>query len=93
MEYVHGEDLASSCRAPRPGARVPFEAALAIVMARRAGLDHAHRRCDADGKPLRLVHRDVSPSNIMVGHDGAVKLVDFGIATAAMQTVHTRPAW
>jgi serine/threonine protein kinase len=64
---------------------------LSIVAQAAAGLDHAHRRCDAEGRPLRLVHRDVSLSNIMVGHDGIVKVVDFGIARSTMSTVHTSP--
>ena len=92
MEYVHGADLrellATSARA---GRSVPYEVSLSIIAAAAAGLDHAHRRCDPDGKPLRLVHRDVSLSNIMVGHDGSVKVVDFGIASTAVQTVHTSP--
>jgi hypothetical protein len=70
---------------------VPYDVALSVVAAAAAGLDHAHRRCGPDGKPLRLVHRDVSLSNIMIGHDGGVKVVDFGIATTAIATVHTSP--
>src|SRR5882672_12893257 len=81
MEYVHGADLRDVlAAAQRAGRLLPFEASLAIVCAAAAGLDHAHRRCGPDGKPLELVHRDVSLSNIMVGHDGGVKVVDFGIA-------------
>jgi serine/threonine-protein kinase len=92
MEYVHGVDLrdvlAVAARADR---NLPYEVAISIVIAAAAGLDHAHRRCDVDGKPLRLVHRDVSLSNIMVGHDGAVKVVDFGIASTTISDVHTLP--
>src|SRR5262245_56584181 len=92
MEYVHGADLRDVLTAAqRSGKAVPLEVAIAIVMGAAAGLDHAHRRCGPDGKPLRLVHRDVSLSNIMVGHDGGVKVVDFGIASTAIQTVHTSP--
>jgi serine/threonine protein kinase len=92
MEYVHGCDLRELlCTAARAGRIVPYEVSLSIIAAAAAGLDHAHRRCGPDGTPLRLVHRDVSLSNIMVGHDGAVKVVDFGIASTAMQTVHTSP--
>ena len=95
MDYVHGADLRELlCAASQPFygcAHLPYDTAIAIVMGAAAGLDHAHRRCTADGKPLRLVHRDVSLSNIMVGHDGTVKVVDFGIASTAIQTVHTSP--
>ena len=85
MEFVHGVDLRVLMQATR---RIAAPEAVAIVRAAAAGLDHAHRRCDLDGKPLHLVHRDVSLSNIMVTHDGNVKVVDFGIARTA-QSVHT----
>jgi serine/threonine protein kinase len=92
MEYVDGADLRQIvAAAQRAGRTVPYDAALAIVAAAAAGLDHAHRRCGPDGTPLRLVHRDVSLSNIMVGHDGSVKVVDFGIATTTLASVHTLP--
>jgi len=92
MEYVHGADLREVlARGQRSGGLLPFEAVLSIVCAAAAGLDHAHRRSGPDGKPLRLVHRDVSLSNIMVGHDGSVKVVDFGIATTTIASVHTLP--
>jgi serine/threonine protein kinase len=92
MEYVHGVDLRellATCE--REQRAVPFETAVAIVAGAAQGLDHAHRRCGPDGKPLHLVHRDVSLSNIMVGHDGAVKVVDFGIAIASVSSHHTNP--
>jgi eukaryotic-like serine/threonine-protein kinase len=92
MEYVHGADLREVLAAAhRAGKPVPIETSLSIVCAAAAGLDHAHRRCGPDGRPLRLVHRDVSLSNIMVGHDGSVKVVDFGIATTTIASVHTSP--
>jgi serine/threonine-protein kinase len=92
MEYVHGADLRELLQtAAAAGRAVPYEVSLSIVAAAAAGLDYAHRRCAPDGQPLRLVHRDISLSNIMVGHDGCVKVVDFGIASTAMQTVHTSP--
>jgi serine/threonine protein kinase len=92
MEYVHGADLRELLvAAERAGVAVPRETALSIVTAAAAGLDHAHRRCGPDGKPLRLVHRDVSLSNIMVGHDGAVKVIDFGIATTTLASVPSAP--
>jgi len=92
MEFVHGADLREVVAAAQRGNELlPYDAALAIVAAAAAGLDHAHRRCGPDGKPLRLVHRDVSLSNIMVGHDGSVKVVDFGIASTTIASVHTLP--
>ncbi|MBL0217934.1 MAG: serine/threonine protein kinase [Myxococcales bacterium] len=92
MEYVHGADLREILLAASHGNQpIPFAMSLSIVAQAAAGLDHAHRRCDLEGKPLRLVHRDVSLSNIMVGHDGVVKVVDFGIARSTISTVHTSP--
>jgi eukaryotic-like serine/threonine-protein kinase len=93
MEYVHGVDLRNLLAAcVRAGQRsLDLDAAVAIVIAAATGLDHAHRRTGPDGQPLDLVHRDVSLSNIMAGHDGTVKVVDFGIATTSIATVRTCP--
>ncbi|HEY6036138.1 MAG TPA: serine/threonine-protein kinase, partial [Kofleriaceae bacterium] len=92
MELVHGADLRELlAMAERAETEMPYETAVAIVAAAAAGLDHAHRRCSPDGRPLRLVHRDVSLSNIMVTHDGSVKVIDWGIACAAVSEHHTNP--
>jgi len=92
MEYVDGVDLRQLLADAMGKQRtVDYDAALSIVAAAAAGLDHAHRRCSPEGKPLHLVHRDVSLSNIMVGHTGAVKVVDFGIATATISSIDTAP--
>jgi TonB family protein len=64
---------------------VPLGYAVAIVAAAAAGLHYAHERRGADKRPLGIVHRDVSPSNILVGYDGSIKVVDFGIAKATMR--------
>lgn len=92
MEYVHGADLRELLSAAAHlDQTIPYEVAISILMGAAAGLEYAHRTCGPDGMPLELVHRDVSLSNIMVAHDGAVKVVDFGIASTTIATVHTCP--
>jgi len=91
MEYVHGQDLrALLAKAGSQGTRVPLELALTTVAGAASGLNHAHERRGADGVPLGIVHRDVSPSNIMIGYDGSVKLLDFGIAKATARSIETQ---
>src|SRR5262249_47290017 len=81
MEYLHGQDLRNIMReVSRREARLPLEHALAIVMGAASGLHFAHEKTATDGKPLGIVHRDMSPSNIVVTYDGGVKVVDFGVA-------------
>jgi serine/threonine protein kinase len=90
MEYVHGEDvrrLLGKVRERRE--HVPLEHVIAIVTATAAGLHHAHEQRTPSGEPLGLVHRDVCPANILVGYDGSVKLVDFGMAKAALRSTKT----
>lgn len=84
MEHVHGEDLRSIVRAMKQHEvrDFPLEHALAIVLGCAAGLAYAHEQKGLDGQPLQIVHRDVSPQNILVTFNGDVKLVDFGIAKA-----------
>jgi eukaryotic-like serine/threonine-protein kinase len=92
MEYVAGADLRELlAAAQKAGTSIPYEVAVAITIAAASGLDHAHRRCAPDGRPLHLVHRDVSLSNIMVSHEGAVKVIDFGIARSQVSSHHTNP--
>jgi serine/threonine-protein kinase len=83
MEYVEGFDLNELLRrCSRSKVPLPFEFALHIVSEALRGLDYAHRRTADDGKPLGIVHRDVSPSNVLVSFEGEVKVCDFGIARA-----------
>ena len=90
MEYVNGWDLRSLLRkAGELGVLVPEEVAAFIVMRVAAALDHAHRKRDFDDRELKLVHRDISPQNVILAAEGAVKLVDFGIAKAASKAGHT----
>ena len=83
MEYVEGPDLRRLMRgAHSKGARVPPHVAAYIVSEVAKGLHYAHERKDEGGGPLDIVHRDVSPQNILLSFEGAVKIADFGIATA-----------
>ena len=87
LEHVHGEDLRSIVRQMKKKGvtQFPFEHAIAIVLGMCAGLSYAHERRDLDGSPLNIVHRDVSPQNIIVGFAGDVKIVDFGVAKSGTQ--------
>jgi class 3 adenylate cyclase/tetratricopeptide (TPR) repeat protein/tRNA A-37 threonylcarbamoyl transferase component Bud32 len=81
MEYIQGRDLTQVLRVlRRNGERLPIPIAVTIAAAVARGLAYAHARATPEGRPLHIVHRDVSPHNIMVSYDGDVKLVDFGIA-------------
>lgn len=83
MEYVEGVDLTALLRhCAERDEGLPVEHAVGIVADVLAGLHYAHRRTTDAGVPLGIVHRDVSPSNILVSYDGEVKLCDFGIAHA-----------
>jgi serine/threonine-protein kinase len=83
MEYVEGFDLNDLLRrCSRAKVPLPFELAVHVVREALRGLDYAHRRTDDEGKPLGIVHRDVSPSNLLVSFEGEVKVCDFGIARA-----------
>ena len=84
MEYVYGKDLrAIFDRARKRGETVPVPMACYLAMKLCEGLDYAHNKKDASGRELNLVHRDVSPQNILLSYDGESKLIDFGIAKAA----------
>ncbi|HEY5950600.1 MAG TPA: serine/threonine-protein kinase [Kofleriaceae bacterium] len=90
MEYVHGENARAILETTlRRGWTIPLELAVMIISGAAAGLHHAHERKGKAGQPLNIVHRDVSPANIMVGYDGSVKVLDFGIAKAEERATKT----
>lgn len=93
MEYVEGKTIARiSARLRERGERFPLPLALYIGARACDALAFAHRRTDpATGKPLHVVHRDISPSNIMVSYEGEVKLIDFGAAQSSVKEAHTAP--
>ncbi|HEX3346280.1 MAG TPA: protein kinase, partial [Polyangiaceae bacterium] len=83
MEYVHGLDLASFlARCRRQQLVLPIQLGVYVASEVAKGLDHAHRRRDEQMRPLGIVHRDVSPQNVLVSFEGEVKVTDFGIAKA-----------
>ncbi len=85
MEYVHGVDLRRMLRESiLKNSPLPLEQVLYIGERVAAALHHAHTAKDLSGRVLNIVHRDVSPSNVIVGFDGQVKLLDFGVASAAV---------
>ena len=91
MEYVHGESLAALLRASRKrDERLAPRVAVHILCDVLSGLHAAHEATDEHGEPLKLVHRDVSPQNIMIGVDGVARVLDFGIAKAAGRLQETQ---
>jgi len=90
MEFVHGRDLRTIMRRAREkGLRMPLDLSLRVVSQVCAALEYAHRKKDESGRPMQIVHRDVSPQNILISFEGDVKLVDFGIAKAATKASNT----
>ena len=89
MEYVHGESLARLLR-KTPGRAPPLPVVLAIATQMLYGLHAAHEATNPRGEPLRLVHRDVSPQNVVVGTDGVTRVLDFGVAKATGRLLETR---
>lgn len=83
MQYVEGFDLNELLRrCAKTKTPIPVEYSLLVVIEMLRALDYAHRRTSDEGQPLGIVHRDVSPSNVLISLDGEVKLCDFGIARA-----------
>jgi TonB family protein len=91
MEYIEGEDLRSilqNCR--ELGVKVPVQLAVHVTALMASALDYAHKKRDFENRDLGLVHRDVSPQNVLISNDGDIKLCDFGIAKAASKATQTR---
>jgi serine/threonine protein kinase len=89
MEWVEGESLAALRKAARPLGGIPMPVVLRIALGACAGLHAAHELRDESGNLLDLVHRDISPPNVLVSNDGVVKVVDFGIAKSKARVYFT----
>lgn len=93
LEYVPGVDLSTLHQRVRAKDEpLPLSLAIYIAQQMAEGLGYAHRRAALDGTPLQIVHRDVSPQNVMVSYDGEVKVIDFGIARSEARSRHTAEA-
>ena len=91
MEYIEGDTLARLlARSAQAGKPLPPKVAIRICLDTLAGLHQAHELTDDDGQPLGIVHRDVSPQNILVGVDGSARITDFGVARATTRLSTTR---
>lgn len=91
MEYLFGKDLRNVTeKAKQEGSHLSLEYALYVVSRVASGLHYAHNLKDFQGKPLNIIHRDISPQNIFITYEGDVKIVDFGIAKAATQSTMTQ---
>lgn len=91
MEYIEGNHLGALLgAAAKQGERLPRPFVCRVLLDALQGLSAAHRLTDEDGQPLKLVHRDVSPHNILVGTDGIARLTDFGVAKADVRMASTR---
>ncbi|MDZ4696402.1 MAG: serine/threonine-protein kinase [Deltaproteobacteria bacterium] len=91
MEYVHGRNLSAvMAKLADLGRTSPPDVIAEIIRQAALGLNHAHSMTGAEGKTLGIIHRDVTPANLMLGFNGAVKVLDFGIARAAEEVKETR---
>lgn len=91
LEYIGGKDLKTIFeRARRLGEKVSVPRVCYTIMKVCEGLAHAHHKKDAQGQDLSIVHRDVSPQNVLISYEGEVKIIDFGIAKASGKTSQTQ---
>lgn len=91
MEYIAGRDLRRVMeRLAQSGRSFPMADAVAILAQVARGLDYAHGKTDARGRKMEIIHRDMSPQNVLVGLDGKVRVIDFGIAKAAGRLMETQ---
>ena len=91
MEYIEGDTLARLlARAASTGKKLPVSIALRVAIDMLSGLHAAHELHDDHNQPVNLVHRDVSPQNVLVGQDGIARITDFGVARAASRLTATR---
>ena len=90
VEHIEGRNLSDvRSRAAQLGVRISWPEAIALGITLGEALAHVHDRTDADGHPLEIVHRDLSPQNVMVSYGGELKLIDFGTARAENRRCHT----
>jgi serine/threonine protein kinase len=91
MEFVYGENLSGLLKGlQKVGQTLSLEHVVTVGIGVAAGLHYAHERVGFDGRPLGIVHRDVSPTNVMITYEGGVKVADFGIAKVITRTDVTR---
>jgi len=89
MEYVEGLSMHRVLQSGQTGPRLSSADAVFIAIQICRALAYAHERCDNRGEPMGIIHRDVSPHNILIDHSGSVKLIDFGVAKAASNLQET----
>lgn len=91
MEYIQGKDLKDVLvDGIKKKKALTHELAVSIISKVALGLDVAHKGKDADGTPLNIIHRDISPQNVLISYQGDAKLIDFGIAKSTIEDEHTR---
>jgi serine/threonine protein kinase len=91
LEYVDGRDVGAVLDYHQKQNRgIPLPQACYIIMRACEGLDYAHNKKDNAGKPLNIIHRDISPPNLLISYEGEVKLIDFGLAKAVGSSIQTQ---